>query len=93
MARKSSERNNNVTAFSEYERKLLALRVPDLLDEIDADTASDRTLAERGAVIGYGVDGIAKTPDALHPLLQILGAFGPSSTEENLKLISEGART
>ena len=81
-----------MSAFSEHERKLLALPVPDLLPEIDADAATDRELAERAAVIGYGADGIAKTENALRPLLEILGAFGPSRAEENLKYISEGAR-
>lgn len=66
---------------------MLSLRVPDILPDIDPHTATDRQLAERSELIGYGVDGIARDESALIALLTILGTFGPSSTEANLRLI------
>jgi hypothetical protein len=61
--------------------------VPDVLPEIDAHSASDIDLALRAEAIGYGRDGICHGENNLPALLRILGTFGPTTVEENLKSI------
>jgi hypothetical protein len=74
-------------AFSDNERRLLSLRVPDLLPDVDPWTTSDREFGARAATVGYGSDGFGDGLGVLLALLTILGAFGPRTQEENLELI------
>jgi hypothetical protein len=79
-------------AFSDEERELLCMAVPSLgLPAMNNPSVID--LWERAFEIDYPDDVVKRETGNLRAYLKVLGAFGPTTVGENLKLISEGERT
>jgi hypothetical protein len=78
--------------FSDEEKELLCMAVPSLgLPAMKNPTRID--LWERAFLIDWPDDVCKRGAGNLRAYLKVLGAFGPTTVEANLKLISEGART